>query len=87
MKETRIAEHQKRLKSEYSGCDFQNVFQLVCFGTQEKEKWMPVPDYQTFMGPTLELSQTEQKYSQAVQKIGDLFNLTKKDIWIRIETY
>ena len=40
---------------------------------------MPVPDYQTFMGPTLELSQTEQKYSQAVQKIGDLFNLTKKD--------
>lgn len=40
---------------------------------------MPVPDYQTFMKPVLELSQTEQKYSLAVQKIGDLFNLTDED--------
>ena len=40
---------------------------------------MPVPDYQTFMKPVLELAQTEQKYSVAVQKIGELFNLTEED--------
>ena len=40
---------------------------------------MPVPDYQTFMKPVLELAETEQKYSVAVQKIGDLFNLTEED--------
>jgi restriction system protein len=31
------------------------------------------------MKPVLELAETEQKYSVAVQKIGDLFNLTEED--------